>query len=155
MKKILLVFLLIGCIVGSICARESRLAILDFYSQSDLVAMESEPLGYLLLTELSPKDGVVIIVRAQLDQVYKEQKLVLAALSTGIVKLSPGRFKVDYLITGRIYPLGNQTVVNLKMIECATGNVSGTVFFMSRNDPDWEVASQKITKYIVTRLKRP
>lgn len=151
--KFLMVLILIAGSIIPLAAGEPRLAMFNFTDINGHESIEGDDLSLIFLPELSSRSGIVMIERADLDKLMKEKKLALTGLSTAQYAMIAGILKADYLITGRIYTLDGQKIINLKLIDCATGGVSGNSFILNDGPGNLDTAAKQLADYITVKMK--
>ncbi len=77
----------------------------------------------LILYDLSTSDGVALVNRSDLDKVIYEQKLKLSGIvDDRDMSMTVGRLVgADYLLTGSYVYLGEDLIINMKLINSQTG----------------------------------
>ena len=150
MKPFLLILLFV--LQASTGLAAPRLALFDFCDLQDKVSSDGTRLALLMLPELSSHPGLDVIERKELNQAIREQRLNASGLTHDHYLLLAKILKADYLVTGRIYPLEGQLVINLKLIDCITGNVSGKSFVFPGDLDNWETVARQLADYLAGRL---
>lgn len=151
MKPLLLLMLLLLSPLSGLAAAP-RLALFDFCNVRGKASPTGAKLALMLLPELGSYRHLSMIERRELDQVIREQRLAQTGLTPTQYQTLARILKADYLVTGRIYSLAEQQIINLKLIDCKTGGVTGKAFFFAAPIDDWTPVVRQLADYIAEKL---
>lgn len=147
MRKTLLLLVFLAALPGFAAP---RLALFDFTDINGKASDEGAELALLILPGISSLENVDMIERKDLDKVLQEHKLVNSGLTQSQYLMLGTLLKADYLITGRIYRLDGQKIINLKLIDCRTGDVSGKSFTLPQKDAT--TAVKPLSDYLINKI---
>ncbi len=102
----------------------------------------------LLLFDLATTDGIVVVDRSSLENVLKEQELILSDLTDNDQAVKVGKLLgADYLLKGQYVFLGDEVMLNVSLIDVASAK---TLPFTERGST--ENLIHAISEQIILRL---
>jgi hypothetical protein len=120
--------LLAGGIAPAIASDVLTIAVFDFDSQDEAVRGLGPKIATLINADLSAEPDVITVERAELDKALSEQELGLSGAVSPDNAAKVGNLTgAKILVTGRVFPVENNTVIVAKIIGTETSRVYGEV----------------------------
>lgn len=134
------------------------IACLDFVEENSSDSKHSKILPQLLLVELSKRPDIRFMERTEMSKILKEHELSLMSQNANLsTMLKVGNLcHADYVLYGRIYSMNDKTYINIKLVNCKSGKIQGTVFTKDSVLKDKELADvvQLIAKFITSTFSQ-
>jgi TolB-like protein len=110
------------CIVSAATQALPKVAVLDIIAQKGIDTSAVVPVTESLMEEVVAVRAYVVLDRAYVEQVLKEQEFVLSGLVSDTQVAQAGQYLgADYVVTGKVQLLGESYFLVAKMIEVRTG----------------------------------
>ncbi len=152
--------LMLSCFFPAFSEEKSKqitLAITDCVVNAAELNIKPETLPLFLLAKLSQEDWLTILEREELNKIMKEHTLNASQMSDPSKAIELGKIiGADYVLSMKIYTLGDKLIINGKTVRCKDGKVSGISRSYSssiREDEIMKDASEKIAKSIIETLQ--
>lgn len=160
LSKFLISILMFSCLFTGYSEEKSKqitLAITDCVVNAAELNIKPETLPLFLLAKLSEERWLTVLEREDLNKIMKEHRLNASEMTDPSKSIELGKLiGADYVLSMKIYTLGDKLVINGKTVRCKDGKVSGISRSYStamREDDIMKDASEKIAKSIIETLQ--
>lgn len=126
MRRIALIFSVFFAL--GICSAEDipSLAIFDFSDYKGKSTVQGKKLSILIFSSLASCDKIKLLERMEIEKILKERELTAGGITAkGSYSVLGTLLGANYILKGTIYKADGKTRFNAKLIECATGKISG------------------------------
>jgi hypothetical protein len=101
-------------------------AVLNFQTSDEVMDKQGAAMATLLEADLSTSEHAIMVERAEVDKILSEQELGASGLVSADTAAKIGSLTgAQVLVTGRLFPVGNQYMVVAKIISTETSRVYG------------------------------
>jgi TolB-like protein len=147
----LIILLLVGCAAEKVVQKPKiNCTILPFESRTGMKPGEAESVMDMLAASLQKTGRFVVIERKQLNAVMQEQGFQAAQEGETNVAKAAKILAVHKMISGSIGKLGDNYVLNIKMIDVGTSEV--TIAISRSYDDDLEDIGEEFLPNIVKEI---
>jgi len=99
-----------------------KVAVLDILAQKGIDLSAVVPITESIMEEVVATRAYIVLDRAYIEQVLKEQEFDLSTMSNDTQVATAGKYVgADYVVTGKVQLLGESFFLVAKMIEVRTG----------------------------------
>src|SRR5664279_3864109 len=124
--SVLTLSLLAGAFARAELSQPLPVAVFDFESKDEAVRDLGPKVATLVNANLSAEPNLILVERAELDKVLGEQELGLSGTVTPDSAAKIGQLTgAKVLVTGRVFKVGDQTIIVAKVIGTETSRVYG------------------------------